>query len=223
MARTRENLVGKKIGRWTVIEETEAFRQPSGHLRYKYLCRCDCGTEHIINGQTLQSGRALSCGCLTKELNASRMTTHGMYKTRIYKIWEGMKSRCDNPHNDRYKNYGGRGIDICDSWRKDFLNFYEWAINNGYKDNLTIDRIDVNGDYEPNNCKWSTPKEQANNRTNNRNITYDGKTLTLSQWADLLGINSYVLYHRIVSRKWTIERALTTPVKERGCKDVVGC
>lgn len=219
---TKRDLTGNRFGRWIVIEEVEPVREPSGHLRHRWLCRCDCGTVKSVKGASLIAGRSLSCGCERAENNAKRMTKHNMYRTRLYKVWEGMKSRCDNPHNDRYKNYGGRGIDICDSWRKDFLNFYEWAINNGYKDDLTIDRINVNGNYEPDNCKWSTPKEQANNRTNNHSITYDGKTLTIAQWADLLGINSYILYQRIVKRRWTIERAFTTPVKERGCKDVVG-
>ena len=127
-----------------------------------------------------------------------------------------MKSRCDNPNNSRYKNYGGRGITVCNEWKDNFIKFYEWAKANGYNQSLTLDRVDVNGDYEPTNCKWSTPKEQANNRTNNHLVPFNGEILTISQWAAKLNINRDVLYHRIITRKWSIERALTTPVVRKG-------
>lgn len=212
----KTDLTGKKFGKWTVIKEVEPQREPNGHLRHRWMCKCDCGTVRTVKGRYLTSGRSCSCGCDRISKNAKRMITHNMYKTRIYKVWEDMKSRCDNPHNNRYKNYGGRGITICNSWRENFLNFYEWAINNGYTDKLTIDRIDVNGNYEPSNCRWATPKEQANNRTNNHRITYEGKTLTITQWSEITGINRDALYHRLITRGWDVERALTKPTKRKG-------
>lgn len=141
---------------------------------------------------------------------------HGLHngkdgkKSRLYHIWEDMKNRCHNKNNKRYNNYGGRNISLCNEWN-DYLNFHNWSINNGYNDSLTIDRIDVNKNYEPSNCKWSTQKEQANNRTNNRYITYNGRTKTLSQWSDLLGFGYHVIKNRL-NRNWTIEEALTTPL-----------
>lgn len=121
---------------------------------------------------------------------------HGKYYTRIYRIYNDMKKRCYNHSMINYKNYGGRGIKVCDEWRNDFMNFYNWAMNNGYTDNLTIERIDVDGNYEPNNCKWITYKEQANNRRNNVHLTYAGKTQTMKQWAEELDIK----YSTIVTR-----------------------
>lgn len=144
---------------------------------------------------------------------------HGLYKgedgkkTRLYGIWEDMKSRCLNSNNRRYSNYGGRGISISEKWNN-YLEFHNWAINNGYSENLTIDRINVNGNYEPSNCKWSTQKQQANNRTNNVYITFENKTLTRQQWSEILGFEKHVLKNRI-KRNWSIERALTTPKIEK--------
>lgn len=140
-------------------------------------------------------------------------TIHGMKKTRIYKSWERIKRRCNNPKT--YKNYGGRGIKVCDEWSKDFMAFYEWAMANGYRDDLTIDRIDVNGNYEPNNCRWVTMKEQENNRRNNHHITYNGETHTIAEWGDILNIPYKVLLQRITTYKWSIEKAFNIPVRPK--------
>jgi hypothetical protein len=140
---------------------------------------------------------------------------HGLYldkdgkKSRLYHIWEDMKNRCLNKNNKRYPSYGGRGILLFENWHN-YVEFHNWAINNGYSENLTIDRIKVNGNYEPSNCKWSTQKEQANNRTNNRNITFKDQTLTLQEWSDKIGIERHVLKNRL-NRGWSIERAFITP------------
>jgi len=143
---------------------------------------------------------------------------HGLYldkngkKSRLYHIWEDMKNRCFNSKNKRYESYGGRGILVCEEWNY-YVNFHSWAINNGYADNLTIDRKDVNKGYSPSNCRWATQKEQANNRTTNVMISYNGVTKTMMQWSESLGFRYHVLKNRI-ERKWTIERALTTPLNK---------
>ena len=123
-----------------------------------------------------------------------------------------MHERCYCENHQQFKDYGGRGIIICDEWKNDFNSFYEWALNNGYQDNLTIDRINNNGNYEPENCKWSTRKEQSNNQRTNRLLTYNNKTQTVSQWAEEVGLNKHTLQTRI-SRGWSVEDALCRPVQ----------
>lgn len=132
----------------------------------------------------------------------------GKRYTRLYKIWCGMKYRCYNANYDGYNNYGGRGIIVCQEWINDFGNFYEWAIKNGYKDTLTIERIDVNGNYCPENCKWATMKEQENNKRNNTVLEYNGEKRTVSEWADKLQVSKETLYSRLKSG-WSVERVLT--------------
>lgn len=131
---------------------------------------------------------------------------------RMYLIWFDMKRRCYQPQNKRYKRYGGRGIKVCDEWLENFQNFFDWSMENGYSDNLTIDRIDGDLDYSPNNCRWADVYEQANNRSNNHYITYNGVTKTLKQWSDYLGISYYVLRGRF-HRGWSVERAFFAPVR----------
>lgn len=121
---------------------------------------------------------------------------HGKKGTRIYNIWIRMKVRCYNKNYDRYKDHGGRGIVMCDEWKHDFMTFYNWAMDNGYKEGLTIDRIDNDGNYEPNNCRWSTPKQQCNNRRTNIYLTYEGKTQTIAQWAEELGVKDSTMHCR---------------------------
>ncbi|MGB4824013.1 MAG: hypothetical protein WBP82_03780 [Leuconostoc mesenteroides] len=139
---------------------------------------------------------------------------HGMTGTRIHNIWRGIKMRCYNPNVKSYEHYGGRGIKMSEEWRTSFLSFYKWAIENGYNDELTIDRINVNGDYCSENCRWQTWKQQENNRSNNDMITFDGKTMTQAQWAEYIGIDKRLLNARLVRCGWTVEKALTTPVRK---------
>lgn len=130
--------------------------------------------------------------------------------TRLYNAWCNMKSRCYNENHHRYRIYGARGIKVCDEWVNNYNNFYKWAIENGYRDNLTIDRIDVNGNYEPSNCRWTTQKEQCNNQRKNHYLTYKGKTQSMSKWADEIGIKYTTLRARINRSNWSVEKALTT-------------
>lgn len=161
-------LVGKRFGYLTVIKQVESL-----NYRARFLCCCDCGNTKLVLGQSLLSGHVKSCGCYQSEEARKRMTNylkskgfnlHGQTRTRLYNIWSGIKNRCNSPNNRAYRNYGGRGIKICEEWENSFPAFYEWAIASGYSDNLTIDRINVDGDYCPENCRWASYSVQAENK-----------------------------------------------------------
>ena len=143
-----------------------------------------------------------------KKLREPRNYKHGMKGTRLYNVWINMRQRCYNKNMPSYKNYGERGIVVCEEWH-DFAEFYKWAMENGYKNDLTIERINVNGNYEPNNCKWATREEQAYNKRNNRYITYNGKTQTMKEWSVETGINYFKIRDRL-RRGWSVERTLNT-------------
>lgn len=158
---------------------------------WKWLCKCECGNETIVYGSHLRNGDTLSCGCIMK--NTKR--THSQSNTRLYRIWLHVKNRCNNPNFDHYKCYGGRGITYCKEWNN-FEPFMEWALSNGYKDNLTIDRIDVNGNYCPENCRWITGKEQHKNTRKTIIIEHNGIEDTLLGWSKRLGIPKSTLQAR---------------------------
>lgn len=165
------------------------------------------------------SGNRTYNGCLNKSGDMRGcQVTHGLSKTRLYSIWIDMKKRCYNQKNNRYANYGGRGISVCDEWLHNFSAFNEWAMANGYAENLTIDRIDVNGNYEPSNCRWATIKEQQRNTTRNRFITVNGETRTMSEWAEITGISVDVIKDRLNKLHWTEEEAVTIPTMRMGGK-----
>lgn len=188
---------GKKFGKLTVIKRSER-RNSCGVKLYK--CLCDCGNITYVRGDRLKNGHTRSCGCINRK--------HGKFGTRLYNTYSHMKERCYNKHNKHYKDYGARGIIICNEWKDDFQAFYDWSINNGYKDNLTIDRIDNNKGYSPSNCRWVNAKTQANNRRSNIYLTYNGKTQTISQWSDELGIPRGRIYMRKNKYKYTDKECL---------------
>lgn len=186
----REDLTGQRFGRLTVIEFVPNDRE---HSYWK--CRCDCKKETIICGRDLKKEHTKSCGCLQRE----KITKHGGNGTRLYSIWNDMRYRCNNPNVKAFKYYGGRNISVCDEWEKDFATFRDWAMANGYDDTLTIDRIDVNGNYEPSNCRWVDMKTQLRNTRRNIYIEYQEKQVSLAEAAELAGIEYGVIgnrYHR---------------------------
>lgn len=196
-----KDLTNQKFGKLTPISY---YRK---RHRVYWCCMCDCGNKIDVRSDGLTTGQTKSCGCLQKEIVGRINKTHGKSNTRLYDSWVDLKQRCHNKHNKRYKHYGGRGIKVCDEWRNDFIAFYDWSINNGYQDDLTIDRIDVNGNYEPNNCRWVTRKQQMRNTTRNRYITINSETHCLSEWCEILGLNDRTVRSRLHSG-WTIEKAL---------------
>jgi len=196
--------IGDKFNNLTVIERLANQKQHP-----MFLCRCDCGKTRKVLGQNLKSGRVKDCGCISQEirkLNISKNNkTHGLSKTKLYSCWTGMKSRCFREKDKEYKNYGGRGIVVCEDWIHNFENFYNWAINNGYKEDLSIDRIDVNGNYEPSNCRWISMAEQSYNKRNTRKIYYKGIGKTASEWSKIFNIKSYKIYNNAKSHNWQLE------------------
>lgn len=187
-----KDLTGQKFGRLTVIKRADNNKNGST----RWLCKCDCGNEKIVEGGHLRSNKIKSCGCLLTDILIKRNYTHGMTNTRLFHIWQGIKIRCYNKNFEHYKYYGGRGITMYAEWENDFMSFYDWAMENGYKENLTIDRIDVNGNYCPKNCRWVTQKEQNRNTRKNRLITFNGETHCIGEWAEITGINKSTLCTR---------------------------
>lgn len=198
------DLTGKKFNKLTAIKIVRIDKNGA-----EWLCKCDCGNEIIVNGSRLKNGRIKSCGCF----NPNR--THGMKHTRLYGIWHGIKTRCFNTNDKGYKYYGGRGITMCPEWKDDFMAFHDWAFDNGYKEGLSIDRINNNGNYEPSNCRWADNITQQNNRRANRYLTFNGETHTYREWSRITGINHCTIGARIDRFGWSVEKALTTPPKNK--------
>ena len=187
MRKLANDLTGKKFGKLEVIGVHD-----TGSRKTYYVCQCDCGNIKVVRADALISGATKSCGCIKKEHDKINLTAnhkHKMSGTRIYETWQDMKRRCYNKQNARYDRYGGRGITVCDEWLNNFQSFYDWAISNGYSDDLTIDRIDNDGNYEPSNCRWSTAKEQCNNRGSNINITIGNATKSLMSWCESFNVD----------------------------------
>ena len=194
------DLTGQKFHRLTVLKQYS-----NNHGQIRWLCKCECGNTTIVLGGHLTSGHTKSCGCLDREKKATQQGLRVKYP-RLYHIWSGMKSRCENPKNKNYIRYGARGITICPEWH-DLNIFIQWALNNGYDDNLSIDRIDVDKGYSPNNCRWADIKTQANNKRNVNKYSYNGEEHTIPEWADMYGIRYKTLWKRL-KRGMSIEDAL---------------
>ena len=198
------DMVGKKYGKLTVVKEVGRDRRG-----IRYECECECGgIAQNVSGRDLRTGHKTSCGCR----HGDRRRTHGMAGTGPYYAWGNMKKRCNNRNNPDYHSYGGRGIKYCPKWER-FEGFWE-DMKDGYSSDLTLDRIDVNGDYCKENCRWITLKEQENNRTNNKIINYKGKDLTLSQIADITGSNYNSIQNRL-RKGISIEEAVNIPLQEQ--------
>ena len=203
MPRKVENIIGKKFGKLLVLENLNV----KSHGSTLHRCACECGNIKDIPISYLKSKHTTSCGCLVKEMH----TIHNLSQSRLYNIYRGMLGRCFRENHQAYHNYGGRGITVCDDWKDSFINFFNWAIKNGYQDNLTIDRIDNNGNYEPCNCHWVSKAEQTRNSRKNVYFTYNGITKTISEWARLLNIPLTTFRRRILENR-TFEEIIS---KER--------
>ena len=181
------DLTGQKFGLLTVIGLAETDTRKT-----YWVCKCDCGNMKTVRSDSLLCGAIKSCGCIKRkqdEVNLTKNHRHKMSGTRIYSEWQGMKGRCYNKGNARYADWGGRGIEVCEQWRNSFESFYTWAMANGYQDNLTIDRIDNNGNYCPENCRWVGQQEQCRNRRSNINLTIGNSTRTLIEWCEIFQVD----------------------------------
>jgi hypothetical protein len=206
-------LTGQRFGRLTVVDRNPVNALSGGS---RWNCVCDCGNRSTVIGSSLTNKDTLSCGCYQKEITQQLNYAHGLSGTPEYNSWHSMKERCYNVDHEYYYNYGGRGITVCDRWLNSFEAFYE---DMGPRPSLdhSIDRENTDGNYEKDNCKWSTRKEQSNNRKSNRFYEYEGEIKTLMQWSESVGINYDTLKRRIY-RGLTFEAAITTPVNIRDNK-----
>jgi hypothetical protein len=200
------DLTGKRFGRLVILKRAE--NTALGQTRW--LCICNCGNKIEAAGNDIRSGHTKSCGCLHREVASKRLTKHGAANTRLYGIWRGMWRRCNNPWDESTKrSYIDRGIAVCDEWR-DYGVFRAWALANGYAENLTIDRTDNDKGYSPENCRWATAKQQANNRRTNVFVTYNGETKTVAEWAEITGVRWQTLHGRLTREGWDAEKAFAT-------------
>lgn len=209
-----EDLTGRKYGRRTVLCRADDRFSTDGYPMRYWKCVCECGTVNDVAETHLIHGKANSCGCLSRDIARNRQTKHGGVRTRLYHIWCGIKARTCNPNSPAWKDYGGRGITMCEEWKNSFEAFRAWALSSGYELALTIDRIDNDGGYSPTNCRWATIAEQARNKRNTIKVCYDGETLNMHEWSLRTGIPEKVLKERYHSG-WTAEELLFSPVSPR--------
>lgn len=200
------DITGRRFGRLVAIDRVAARTGPA-----VWLFQCDCGRRHQAKASYVVRGRARSCGCLRAEKVSLAAHKHGLAGTRIYNIWVSLRRRCREVSTTTSALYGDRGISVCKEWDEDFYAFRNWAVERGYSDELTIDRIDVNGNYEPGNCRWATPKIQARNRSNNRWVDAPEGRMLLREAAEIYGLSHLTLTSRL-NRGWGVTEALTTPV-----------
>ena len=187
---TYEDLAGRRFGKLVAIKYSHNDKWGSA----MWLCQCDCGKQIITRSSALRSGNTKSCGCQTKARK------HGLWKHPLYSVWQSMKTRCYNPKANKYKYYGGKGITVCEDWLT-FINFYNWAVTNGDRKGLTLDRIDRDKGYQSDNCRWVDPTRQNNNKSDNVQITYGGQRYTVKQFSKLIGVAKSTLYHRLQDQR----------------------
>lgn len=205
-----KDLTGQRFGR-LVVTGFSCYR----HSRKYWFCKCDCGNVHVVEGGHLKSGHTKSCGCLQPEVAKKAMFKHNECHTRLHNTWINMCGRCSNPRHSRYKHYGKRGISVCQEWRSNYTAFRDWALSNGYKNDLTIDRINVNGNYCPENCRWATNAQQSVNKQNSIVVEYHGRTQPLSVWCKELGIKYTTAYMRLRTYGWPIEKIFTKQQQDK--------
>lgn len=214
-----KDLTGKRYGRLVVSHMyigTEVKPRP-----VKWVAMCDCGNVTLVWGSSLPTGNTKSCGCLSREMSRERVYMHGMSHSKLHGKWLQIKNRCNNPNYPKYHRYGGRGIRVCEEWQ-DFTMFFA-DMNSPFEEhvarhgeaNTSLDRIDVNGNYEPGNVRFATVLQQNNNRGNNYLLTHNGKTQTLAEWSRETGICWGTIRSRIKRNKWPVDKALTTKVKRK--------
>lgn len=194
-----KNLTGKHFGK---LKVEKYFGMDTKH-HHLWECHCECGKTILLSSTDLNRKHIKSCGCFSRPI--------GLSYSRLSRILRNIKQRCYNTNNPRFNVYGAKGITICDEWKNDFMSFYTWAMENGYRDDLTIDRIDVNGNYEPKNCRWISNQEQQFNKNTNVNITYNNKTQCIKLWSIETGIPAKAISWRL-KHNWSVERTLTTPI-----------
>lgn len=202
-----EDLTGQRFGKLTVL-----YRAPNGKgHNTRWHCMCDCGREHTVHAGHLKNGSITDCGCEKSWRTTVRNLKHGDSKTRLYNIWIKMRDRCKNSNNADWESYGGRGIKVCREWEESYAAFREWAMFNGYADKLSIDRINVDGDYCPENCRWTTNIVQGNNRRDNRRFQYKGMLITIRDASKISGLKYSTIKARL-KYGWPIDKAIETPL-----------
>lgn len=194
------NLSGAKFGKLTVLERDKSHHGKGDHTYW--ICKCDCGKITKVRPDALKSGAVVSCGCyhasVTRDIGKRINLKHGMTSSRIFNIWTTMKERCSNPKSTSYKNYGARGIYVCKEWQNSFEKFMIWSMENGYSDDLQIDRINNDGPYSPSNCRWVTRKENCRNRRGNKSVTINGVFYkTISEAAEIIGVSSTAICNQM--------------------------
>lgn len=210
MANRLIDLTGKKFGRLTVVKRAE--NNAYGPM---WICVCDCGKTTIKSGCCLRNGHTTSCGCYAKEVASKVHTKHGGTNEYLFRRWQIMKYRCTEQNKEHKRNYYDKGITVCDDWINDYSAFKEWAVNHGFSPELTLDRIDFNKGYSPENCRWIPEKEQHRNTSKNKIIEYEGEKMPLVILSEKTGIREDLLRDRL-RRGWTVERAVNTPLEING-------
>lgn len=192
-----KDLTGKTFGRLTVVARAPDAVSASGRHRVMWSCNCECGNHVVVYGDNLNKGVTRSCGCLRTEMLSERRASHRQSNTLLYGVWHAMRNRCYRKADQYYHRYGGRGIYICDEWKDDYSEFAKWASETGYRHGLSIDRIDNDGPYSPENCRWTDRRTQANNRSSNRILTSNGESHNVTEWAKILNVDPKKLFSRI--------------------------